>query len=295
MRFHKFISNLKLFILLVCLLCSSTIKANTWVQGIYINEGTMNNASYLKYLIQNSKEVGINTFVIDLKYNSRRYQENINLVHAAGIKYVARIVVFPNGGTNAQILSQDYWGKIYKLVEQAIKQGASEIQLDYIRYDTSQPPSPKNAQNIYAVIRWFKSKLQAQNIPLQIDVFGISTLGDSLHIGQSLTLFADSIDVLCPMVYPSHYEPYLKYAKMPYFAVKSFLTALRAQFFGELPFKVYPFIELFNYRYPLSQQERFNYIRAQISAVEDSNVDGWYAWSANNKYDNLFIVLKNRK
>jgi hypothetical protein len=269
--------------------------AERWEQGIYINEGTMNNARYLQELINNSKEAGINTFVIDYAYGSRNYQENIKLVHQSGIKYVARIVVFPDGGTNAQVLSQSYWEKKYKLVERAVKLGADEIQLDYIRYNTKQPPSVKNAKNIYQVIKWFKDKLRPQGIPLQIDVFGVSAFGDSVYIGQSLTLFADTVDAVCPMVYPSHFEPFQKYAQIPYFAVSSSLKALRGQFYGNIPFKVYPFIETYNYRYPLSDQARRVYIAKQLLAAKDSGVNGFYVWNPYNNYHNLFLVLKSQK
>ncbi|MCL5260649.1 MAG: putative glycoside hydrolase [Gammaproteobacteria bacterium] len=263
-------------------------------QGIYINEGTMNNADYLQSLITRGKAVGINTFIIDYQYGGQRYQQNIKLVLQNGIKYVARIVVFPNGGTDAQVLSHAYWEKKYRLVQRAIALGASEIQLDYIRYDTTQRPSPRNAQNIYNVIKWFKNKLKPQGIPLEIDVFGVSSFGDSIYIGQSLTLFADSVDAVCPMVYPSHYEPYLKYAKEPYEAVFSSLTALRHQFLGNIPFNVYPFIETYNYRYPLSNPARVEYILRQLQAVDDSRVEGYYVWNPSNNYNNLFIALKNR-
>jgi len=279
---------------LIFIFISLDATANTYLQGIYIHEETMRNAKRLQYLIDKSKEVGINTFVIDLKYGSKAYQNNIKLVLASGIKYVARIVIFPDGATPAQVANEKVWQSKYRLVQKAINLGASEIQLDYIRYDTSQRASIKNARNISQIIRWFKNKLATQNIPLQVDVFGVTSFGDSLHIGQSLPMFAEYVDAICPMVYPSHYEPYLKYARMPYFAVRSSLKALREQFPGALPFKVYPFIELYNYRYPLSQANKLKYISEELAAVEDSQVDGWYAWNIHNNYNNLFIVLKSK-
>lgn len=271
------------------------LAANQEGRGIYINEGTMNNAAYLKYLIAKSKEVGINTFIIDYQYGSGKYKENIKLVNNSGIKYVARIVVFSDGGTSSQVATPSYWQKKYRLVEKAISLGAKEIQLDYIRYNTKQPPSIRNAQNIYRVIKWFKDRLKPQNIPLQIDVFGVTAFGDSIYIGQSVTLFADTVDAMCPMVYPSHFEPYQKYAQMPYYAVRNALKALHAQFYGNLPFKVYAFIETYNYRYPLSDPARRDYIAKQLLAVQDSMIDGWYVWNPNNKYNNLFMVLQAAK
>lgn len=264
------------------------------VAGIYITQTTAENAPRLQYLIDRSKEVGINTFVIDLVRTPRSYQQNIELVKQNGIRYVARIVMFPEEMDESLIMSQAYWEKKYQLAEKAIALGAQEIQLDYVRYRPSHYASDQNAQNIYQVIKWFKNKLRPQNIPLQIDVFGITSFGDSKHIGQSLTLFAPSVEAICPMVYPSHYEPYEKYAKMPYFAIYSSLQALHKQFNGKLPFKVYPFIETYNYRHYLSEPEKLEYIAQELKAIDDSNVDGWYFWNIHNQYDNVFAVLRNR-
>jgi hypothetical protein len=73
--------------------------------------------------------------------------------------------------------------------------------------------------------------------------------------------------------------------------VHNFLRSLQALFDGYIPFKIYAYIELSNYRYPLSPSAKLRYISEQIRATEDSYIDGWYAWSPNNKYENLFAVL----
>ena len=273
----------------------SNVFANQWIKGIYLTQITAENSKRLCRLIQAAKLYGINTFVIDCKRDSRAYRKNISLVKQNNIRYVARIVIFPHGGTNEQILSKKYWEKKYRLAELAIQSGADEIQLDYIRYRSSQKPSPQNAENIHEVIKWFKQKLNAQNIPLQIDVFGVASFGHSMHIGHNLKLFGETVDAICPMVYPSHYEPYRKYAKIPYQTIISSLRALHAQFNHDTPCKIYPYIELSNYRYPLTYQQRLHYIYRQLKAVEDGDVNGWFAWSPNNKYRILFKVLQLHK
>lgn len=273
-----------------CLVFASNASAG--VRGIYISQSTLENTAKIKHLIAEAKDCNIDTFVIDLEMPTNAYDRNIELVEENNIKYVARIVVFPDGGNNAQVLSKAYWHRKYKLVEDAIDFGASEIQLDYIRYKSSQPSSTQNAKNIHTIIKWFKNNLAAQHIPLQIDVFGISSFGSSPYIGHDLQLFADSVDAMCPMVYPSHFAPYLQHAKDPYGAVRSLLDALYDQFNDNPPFKVYPFIEVYNFRHPLSAPADIEYIRKQIKAAEDSNTDGWYVWSANNKYKNLFTALR---
>jgi len=284
---------LKLLVFIISLVLVGNASARQWVKGIYLTQSTAENGRLLRAFIQAAKTYGINTFVIDCNRNSKAYRRNIPLVIKNHIRYVARIVVFPHGGTNRQVLSQAYWQKKYRLAELAVRLGAHEIQLDYIRYRTSQPASSQNARNIYQVIRWFKQRLNAHRIPLQIDVFGVATFGHSKNIGQNLKLFADSVDAMCPMVYPSHYEPYRKHAKIPYYTVLSSIQALRRQFNNRPPFKIYAYIELYNYRYPLSYQQKLHYIYQQLKAVQDGNADGWFAWNPRNKYGILFKVLSS--
>lgn len=281
----------KIMLILLLMAMSFNASAARWVKGIYLTQYSLQNTANLKSLIRQAKAVGINTFVIDISYPSKYYQKNIKLVEDSGITYVARIVVFPLGGTHAQVINKNYWLKKYELAEYAIQMGAKEIQLDYIRYHTKHEPSSQNAKNINQVIKWFNARLDRVGIPLQVAVFGETSFSESKSIGQNVVVFADNIDVLAPMLYPSHFEPYQYYSTRPYKTVYDSLQALRNQFFGVLPFRVYAYIEVYNYRHKLSPQQRIDYIRAQIQAVRDANVNGWYAWSANNLYGPLFRAL----
>jgi hypothetical protein len=277
------------------LLFSQPLFAALPEQGIYINQGTMSKTGYLNYLIQESKAAGIKTFVIDYTKRSTGYAKNIENVKKNGIKYVARIVVFPDGAKEQQMKSKAYWQQKYQMVDSAIKMGAEEIQLDYIRYSSKQRPSKQNSHDVLEVAKFFKDKVSKQNIPLQLDVFGISSYREIPSIGQSIPVLSTAADAICPMNYPSHWEPYLKYSKEPYQTVYNAIQALRGQFKGKpLSFKLYPYIELSNYRMPMSNPKILNYIEAQIKATEDGHADGWYAWSPQNKYNNLFQVLKTR-
>jgi hypothetical protein len=274
---------------LLSLSVSSTCAA--LVRGIYLTQTTLEDTKYLNYLISHAKAAGINTFVVDLEKPSKKYQKNIALLKDNDITYVARVIVFPEGGHPEQIASQAYWAKRYNLMATAVSYGAQQIQLDYIRYNTRQPASSENAKNIFRVVQWFKDKLKPQGIPLQADVFGISSFGESRHIGQNLRMMAQSVDALCPMVYPSHFEPFRLHAVTPYKTIYTSLMALRSQFDYKPPFKLYAYIEISNYRYPLPPAKRRAYVIAELKAVKDSGADGWYVWSAHNKYDYLFTLL----
>jgi len=267
---------------------------NSPVKGIYISQTTLEDRKYLEYLIARSKQVGINTFIIDLNRVSNKYEKNILLVKNAGIKYVARIVVFPFGSDRYKMKSEAYLMSRYRLVEAALTLGADEIQLDYIRYAASNPASPKNAQDVYQVISWFKDKIDNRAM-LQIDVFGESSFKESSHIGQNVVVFAPTVDAICPMLYPSHFEPNKEHVKRPYNIINAALESLKSKFpEHKPPFKVYAYIELSNYRNRLTEDQLYGYIHSQIKAVEDASADGWYAWSANNKYDRLFNLMANR-
>ena len=144
------------------------------------------------------------------------------------------------------------------------------------------------------MIQFFRQKLKGSGVKLQIDVFGVAAHQPSTRIGQNVQLFANAVDSINPMVYPSHYEPYRKHALTPYRTVYDSIIALKDNLVNHPNIKIHAFIELFNYRYPMSRVKKYDYIMAQIKGAMDAGSDGWYAWSAKNKYSPLFNLLKNR-
>lgn len=280
-------------LIFVSLLLFSAVASAT-VKGIYLTQYTMQNTTYLNHLIKNAKASGINTFVIDYEYPNEKYRQNIASVNNSGIKYVARIVMFPDGGTPYAINDPAFWQRKYDLVKQAIALGAKEIQLDYIRFNSAQKPSPENAQKILTIIKWYKEQLAGQNIPLQVDVFGIASFGESKYIGQNIKLFSQSVDAICPMVYPSHYTPFKEHFNTPYNTVLDSLASIKKQLDENTSVKMIPYIELSNYHFPMSRPKTLEYIQAQLKAAHQAGADGWYAWSPHNRYDNLFKVLQSQ-
>lgn len=280
------------------ILLGITSNASAWDKGIYLTQYMLENPQKLDYFIREAKASGINTFVIDHDYFSSRYAPAIAKVKAAGIKNVTRIVVFTDGGNAQQVRSQAHWEEKMKYINDAIKAGSDAIQLDYIRYSSKMPANPQHAKDVYQVIKFFKAKINAQKVPMEIDIFGEVSYHPSMHIGQDLKMFADSVDGMNPMVYPSHFWPYEKYSADPYKTVNSSLNALVDHFDGKPPFKLHAFIEAANYHYlkKTNDAQKQKYLLQQIRAVEDTKgADGWYVWSANNVYDNLFKVLKANK
>jgi hypothetical protein len=259
--------------------------------GIYISQHTASSSKKMNYLISRSKRAGVNTFIIDTAFRNTAYARNVKKVRKNGIRFVSRIVVFPKGGTHSQIMNKSIWAKKLALAKYAVALGAQEIQLDYIRYNVRGKSSPSKAQNIKRVIKYFRNNLPSR-VKLQIDIFGVAAHKPSNTIGQNVKLFAPYLNAICPMVYPSHYEPFRYHATRPYNTVLKSVSALKRQLRGNSHVRVYAYIELFNYRYPMSRAKRMSYTRAQIQAAHDAGANGYYVWSARNQYGVLFDVLR---
>lgn len=111
------------------------------------------------------------------------------------------------------------WEYPIALAKEAAELGFDEIQFDYIRFPSSEG---RVSQITYGFEFGIKSKsdmiaeflekvmaeLKPYDVQISADVFGIITKrnGDFENIGQDFSRIASIVDVVCPMVYPSHYN-----------------------------------------------------------------------------------------
>ncbi|MDP1573456.1 MAG: putative glycoside hydrolase [Coxiellaceae bacterium] len=266
--------------------------AQAYTRGIYITQSTAQNSAKLNALIAQSKKYGIDTFVIDLNEKpNRTYTANVKRVIESGVTYVARVVIFPHGGTHAQVTDKRIWDKRLTLAKYGAELGAKSIQLDYIRYHAERPGNPEKVKYILKVVEYFKTQLKPYNVKLQMDIFGVAADKPAHTIGQDVSVLASAINAFCPMVYPSHYEPYREHAVRPYSTVYNSVAALKKQLKDHPEVAVYPYIEVYNYRYKLSHEAKMQYIASEIKAAKNAGSDGFYVWSPNNHYGPLFEVL----
>jgi hypothetical protein len=209
------------------------------------------------------------------------------------LSYVPRVTIFPGGAEREQIADRGLLEHRGRLLDYAIKLGAKDVQIDYIRFSSRNRPAPENADKVREVIRFLRQRAQQRGARLQIDVFGEVSYGPSLRIGQDMRVFAPELDAVCPMLYPSHFEPYKETAKTPYETVHGAILALERQI-KQSPIPIYPYIEHFNYRYKMTDEQRAAYFEAQLEAVLNSGAQGFYVWSVGNFYDIPFAVLEQR-
>ena len=259
-------------------------------RGIYVNLASLEDDEKLQGLLRAARAFRLECFVVDLWSARRSYRRAVSAIQDAGLKYIPRIVVFPDGGTEETVLRRDYWDRRWAAVETALELGARRIQLDYLRYRSDVEPDRQHAFDILEVLRFFSQRIRDRAATLEIDVFGDAAGGPSERIGQDLRLFGPLVDGVCPMAYPSHYEPHDVAWTMPREIVSSSVKSAKSQLGAAGP-RVTAWIEMFNFRYPMTEGQRADYVRKQLQGAALAGAGGWYAWSSTNSYGLLFALL----
>lgn len=203
----------------------------------------------------------------------------------------------------------DSWEYPIALAKEAAELGFDEIQFDYVRFPSSEGRTKQilygfdadtktKSQVINSFLEKAMSDLEEYNIIVSADVFGIITKrqGDFENIGQDFAAIAQIVDVICPMVYPSHYAPgeykLSNPDKSPYNTIYYSLgDALKRYDEIENPDAkkavIRPYLQDFtaswlgNGKYLLYSTEQ---VKSQIQACFDLRINTFTLWDPSNKY-----------
>ncbi|EQA72799.1 glycoside hydrolase domain protein [Leptospira noguchii serovar Panama str. CZ214] len=272
----------------------SNIKVPEFSRGIYISQRTLKKEKEFNDLRKKGKQYGINFLVIDIQ-PSVPSKEIVETLITEGFYPVARIVNF-DGGLPTEKPSIQRINSVHKSIQAACKSGFPEIQLDYIRYadnlnlKLTYEMRYKNIAEIIKGIR--KETLKCNHLPyIGADIFGRIPFNQNDMIGQKVEIFAQLVDVIYPMLYPSHFYGMSDKIKNPYQTVYdgTFLTIKRSL----KTTRVIPYIQGFNMSVGKSGLTLPNYIKAQIKASYDSGGHGFVVWNAWNDYESTFQALKD--
>jgi hypothetical protein len=167
--------------------------------------------------------------------------------------------------------------------------GFDEIQFDYIRFPDDGAIGGQYRERYEAVNAFLARAREVLSVPISIDLFGRVLWPWNKEkkdpIGQCLEEMASYVDVISPMVYPSHYvEPGLK--ADPYRTVKLALTHGMARV--EKPFR--PYLQAFDMDIP-PEMTLPQYILAQVQAAEEMGADGYLFWNPRAEYSALWEAL----
>lgn len=244
--------------------------------------------------------------------NSWELASVVNRARARDLYVIARIVLFTDPiaaqkkpemavwdeATNAPFVSRGQYfldptdpdARKYglDLAVEACEMGVNEVQFDYIRFPDDRPESVMFDGGVTPDVRLgtvngFLTEavelLHPLGCAVAADVFAAITRGrvepDTERIGQNWEQIAAIVDVISPMIYPSHYQsgwygfqsPNANPGPMVTAALKDGMTRLPP---GSI---VRPWLQDFGQSYGVTE------VRAQIDAAEEFGF-GWMLWNA---------------
>lgn len=196
------------------------------------------------------------------------------------------------------------WKYNVDIAKEAAKLGFKEIQFDYVRfpegfekraetlkYTKSDRP---RVEIIADFVKYAKAELAPLGVRVSVDIFGYAASVPAAEgIGQDFVKISKNVDVISPMVYPSHYstgwfdvkDP----DKDPYATIKGSMvdTHKKLDPLGSYKPVIRPWIQDFTASW-LGSGHYVKYgkkqVEDQIRALKDENVDEFLLWNANNRY-----------
>ncbi len=193
---------------------------------------------------------------------------------------------------------QDY---ILEIVRELVCLGVDEIQLDYFRYPAdSRTASGREGCTRPEVIAAFLEEIaqvtSQAGVLLSLDIFGIVIWEkdeDILVVGQDIRKMAPCLDIISPMLYPSHFSKDFAGISNPADEPALFVSRGIGRLKGMVGEKVIirPWLQAF----PLRVTTGFGpaFIQAQIEAALDAGARGWLLWSPGNHYEPAYEAMEN--
>jgi hypothetical protein len=213
-----------------------------------------------------------------------------------------------DGNTWVDPYNKDVWNYNIAIAKEAIEMGFAEVQWDYIRFPdvpgsmmaTAVFPAKTGKMtmqdNIRAFMLYAREQLASYKVPITADVFGLTvSVGNDLGIGQKWEKMSDAVDVLLPMVYPSHFArgsygipvpnaaPYATVKKAMDYAVKRSAKIEHAA-------EIRPWLQDFTLGKPRYSAA---YVRAQIQATYDAGLTDWVLWNPGSNYTEAALATRD--
>ncbi len=207
--------------------------------------------------------------------------------------------------------NEENWEYILEFCKEAINVGFKEIQFDYIRFHESMNSTRVNlpieeiskTEIINQFVDFMIDNLKPYGVVVSADVFGaiITSSIDSNIVGQDYKELIKRLDVICPMIYPSHYgagsfgQTYPDLA--PYEIILGALQASN-EVIREIPLEerkaiVRPWLQDFTASWVTPHQQYTEVqVREQIDAVYDAILSEWILWNGAASYTTEALKLE---
>jgi hypothetical protein len=200
--------------------------------------------------------------------------------------------------------NKEVWDYNIAIAKEAAKMGFKEVQFDYVRFpegfenkaDTLKFTKTKESrvETVAAFVKYAKGQLEPLGIRVSVDIFGYAASVPAAEgIGQDFVKISKYVDVISPMVYPSHYSTgWFKVKdpdKNPYATIKGAMldTHKKLDPIGVHKPVIRPWIQDFTASW-LGSGHYIKYgkteVDAQIKALRDTGVEEYLLWNAVNRY-----------
>jgi hypothetical protein len=189
------------------------------------------------------------------------------------------------------------WQYAADLAREAYDLGFSEVQFDYVRFpdekrliaETVYPLAKgrTRAQVIREQLGFLRAALKPRGMRVTADVFGLTATDTTdMGIGQRWEMFVDQVDVVLPMIYPSHFARGTYRLRNPnahpYATIDNALKdAIARSASISNAAKIIPWYQDFTLGPPHYYAEQ---IRAQKKAGYDNGFQSWILWNPKSNY-----------
>lgn len=189
--------------------------------------------------------------------------------------------------------NHEVWEYLVQVAEDAASHGFREIQFDYVRFPTDGPISKavypgeycSKEDAIAGFLAYARERLEKKGVWVSADIFGIVVMDtpDTAIIGQKIGKVARNVDIVCPMVYPSHYDAGSYGLDDPDANPYDLITAAMKDTTNRLAgtgAMGRPWLKDDDYGVDYGVEE----VRAEIKAAEQQGYGEWLLWNAGNEY-----------
>jgi hypothetical protein len=227
-----------------------------------------------------------------------------------------RIITDKEGMIWLNPYKKENWQYLADIAKAAVHAGFLEIQFDYVRFsaykndDADYGKSPETISRTEIVCQFFDftmKELKPLGVKVSADVFGCvipETLGQDTiiskeRLGQDYARLCEKLDVICPMIYPSHWPkdsmgieyPDLEPYKTVYSALEKAVKLKKSKAVTR------PWLQAFTAKWLKKAHQEYciDQINQQKQAAYNAGVTEWCLWNPRADYKAAIQSKKSRQ
>lgn len=209
---------------------------------------------------------------------------------------------------------REVWEYNIEAAKEAAALGFKEIQFDYVRFPegfetradrlTYEKTELSRVEIVNEFVKYAREQLNPLGVRVSVDIFGFAASVKSADgIGQDFNGISKYVDVISPMVYPSHYGTGWFGSEVPdlepYVTINGAMidTKNKLEELGDLQPIIRPWIQDFTADH-LKVYQRYGkeQVEAQIQALYDNGIHEFLLWNSRNEYtQNVDYLLGTRE